>query len=452
MQNSPIFLSDLQLLRELFAPQRSQLVIYDPFERLTGYKQLSFTLTESPLKDIPATVCYADLSEIVRLSINADQDFSTLYYINNPDGTIRWIYPAEGKKAGYLSLYNTGTWKGRIYRKVSELAWTFGQAKRLASGMILLQQNLLESVKERYQIVEKEEISFFMGTRGETRKVVMEIHQGTSTVGFVKIPVTEKSSELVKNECDMISELGKYDFSTLSLPRISGKVTGTARISNVKPAFTIPADRITAIHVRAMAELYALSHERKAITETAAWTSITNNMEWMKRELLFTNGMDATKTRRLIHLLRKLFNTLPIGESVAVSVSHGDFTPWNMYCDEQRLYVYDWELARNGIPMLFDLYHFTFQSTILQQRKDYKAVKDSIQKWSQTPLVKQLFHKYKINHSLHLRLYLLFTVSHYIRQYIGEKEILTQSHWMIDAWLQALEDCINSAENSISNA
>jgi aminoglycoside phosphotransferase (APT) family kinase protein len=105
-------------------------------------------------------------------------------------------------------------------------------------------------------------------------------------------------------------------------------------------------------------------------------------MDFLTKELVFINELDKESTRHLVQLLKKLFQVVPVGESVPVSVSHGDFTPWNMYCDEQRLYVYDWEMARNGMPMLFDLFHFTYQSLILQQRKGYAEVKDTINQWT----------------------------------------------------------------------
>jgi hypothetical protein len=43
----------------------------------------------------------------------------------------------------------------------------------------------------------------------------------------------------------------------------------------------------------------------------------------------------------------------------------------------------------------------------------------------------------------------LFTISYYIRQYLGEKELLMQSNWMLDAWSAALESRVAVANNSL---
>ncbi len=461
MQSTPIYLSDLILLRDVFAPNKMELAIFDPFHRLTGVFKSNFKLLQEPLVEDNNSAFYIDLAidgcsfqktgNALLLGSSSNNDTVKYFFINNSDGTIRWIFPANSNVAGYLSLYNTGTWKGKLYKQISHLAWTFGQGNRLVSGTIYLQQNLINQVKQQYGIEVDETVSFFTGTRGATRKAVMEIHKGKTCMGFVKIPVTDTSKKLVQNEIDMLASLGKYDFTTLSLPTLSKKINGNARISNVKPGIIISADRITAIHSKALAELYNISHERKLIFETSAWITITNNMEFLKQEMLFNNGLNSNQTKRIIYLLKKLYNVISVADEIPVSVSHGDFTPWNMYCDDQRLYVYDWELARNGIPMLFDLFHFTFQSTILQQRKGYDEVMKNICNWQQTPLIKQLVYKYKINSLLHFNLYLLFNVSYYLRQYINEKELLVQSQWMMDAWLEALEESTHIADNPASS-
>jgi hypothetical protein len=451
MNRNPIYLTDLLLLRDLFAKHHTLLII-DPLHRLQG-ECSGDIIVQDKLDDKNYSKSFiADLTDINQLSFylnnNAAISFAEMAYINNPDGTIRWFFPLKRGVPGHLSLYNSVSLKAKIYKWVSKVAGQLGQSRLLASGIIRMQQNLLDQVKTVNDITPEEDISFFTGTRGATRKVVMEIHNKQSTVAFVKIPITPVSEELVKTETEMLKELNKYDFTTLSLPKVSKKIDGHARLSNVKPGITIPADRITAIHVKALAELYALSHERKAISDSTAWETISANMEWLKRDLLFTNGLDSKSTGHLIKLLRKLYNTFSAGESISLSVSHGDFTPWNMYCDEQRLYVYDWEMSRNGIPMFFDLFHFTYQSTILQQRKDYSTVKSSINLWKQQPLVQQMLQKYKINLALHEKLYLLFTVSYYLRQYLNEKELLQQSHWMIKAWTEAITDQLETVSNT----
>lgn len=446
MKPQPVYLTDLLILRELFAPGEDFFVI-DPSSRLIGnHEDIPSALRVAGENEEKASFV-ADLrhGEIVLYSSSCgDERWLSFDFINNPDGTIRWFYPSSGLHAGHLSLYNAASVKSRLYKILTRIAWKLGQGHRLASGTFRVQQKLYESVQMRYGITFREAASFFTGTRGATRKLVMELHDDNGTSGFIKIPLTPQAAILIENEYNMVKSLSKYDFTSLSLPTLSKRINGHARLSNVKPAIVIPADRITGIHLNAMAELFAISHETRRIQETPVWEVIENNMQQLTQELVFINGLDKEKTGDLVELLKALYRRISVSEKIALSVSHGDFTPWNMYCDEQRLFVYDWEMARNGIPMFFDLLHFTYQSEVLRHRKNYATVKYRINEWSQQPLAQKLMQKYNINLALHQQLYLLFTAAHYLRQYLGEKELLMQSHWMIDAWTDAIRDVLKT--------
>lgn len=440
-----ISLTDLNLLRDLFAPGL-ELILIDPKGRVRADEASETGKTFLSAKE-DKSFFVVDLSQPTfscYLS-NAQEEVKTSFdFINNADQTIRWFFQKNDREASYLSLYNSSTLKSKIYVSISRIAWMFGKGSLLASGKFEVQQFLVDAVKLKCGIQEQEICSFFTGTRGATRKVVVHVQSTDGAESFIKIPISALAEELVKNEIDMVKTLNKFDFTSLSLPKISQRINGHARLSNVKPAVTIPANTILSIHASALGELYAISHERKSIVKTAAWEVTDANLSSLFNELTFRNNLDQDKIHALVEGLKKLRETISLDEIVPVSVSHGDFTPWNMYCDEERLYVYDWEMAKNGIPMLFDLFHFSYQSVILQQQKTYKEVAENINLWLKQPIVMHIIQKYGIRVPLHHALYLLFNVSHYLRQYLNEKEPLMQSSWMMDAWTVAIENCLTT--------
>ncbi|MBK7967153.1 MAG: phosphotransferase [Bacteroidetes bacterium] len=450
MKKSKLSLTDIHLLRDLFAPGL-ELILIDPHGRINDVDVSSgkVVFPEDNLVNFVVDVTNPVFSCFLS---NAQENLSTVFdFINNADGSIRWFYQAGSKDASHLSLYNSNSWKSKIYVSVSRLAWKLGQSNLLASGQFEMQQLLVDEVKAKYGILTNEKCSFFTGTRGATRKVVVDVQCVDGTNEFIKIPLTKTAERLIKNEIDMVKSLNKFDFTTLSLPKISKHINGHARLSNVKPAITIPANKIAAIHATAVGELCALSHERKSIADTEAWEVTISNIHYLFNELVCCNNLDQQKIQNLVKGLKELYSTISIVESIPVSVSHGDFTPWNMYCDEQRLYVYDWEMARNGIPMLFDLFHFSYQSVILQQQKSYVDVRENINVWLKQPVVMHMIQKYRINVQLHHALYLLFNVSFYLRQYLNEKEPLIQSEWMMDAWTMAIDECLSAVNMNRSN-
>ena len=433
--------SDLQLLHDLFCRTADGFDVFDPQKRLNENIKLKHREGPACQFNLSAKGFNGQSTMKFYFGRNRWTKGKKFIYINNPDGTMRWLIPAANHEPSHLALYNAESLKARIYKTVSRLLFSIGLGEWLGTSAFYVEQNLEKDVKTIYRIHDDEQYVVFTGTRGNNRKVVLAISNGTKVTHFIKIPISKKSQELVENETNMLKQLSKYDFTTLSIPRVAdSRIKAYTRLTNVKPATTIPAQRISDIHIRALTEIYSFSHERKAIAECAAWATVVKNMEWMQREHELTNGLNEFKTRRVIHLLNKLYYALNTGEAIPVSISHGDFTPWNMYCDEKRLYVYDWELSENGIPMLFDLYHFIFQSQVMVHRQNYPNIRQSIKDTFKKHNVQRLINKYRIDADLHYQLYLMFNISYYMRLYIEENELLTQSHWMVDAWMDALED------------
>jgi hypothetical protein len=244
----------------------------------------------------------------------------------------------------------------------------------------------------------------------------------------------------------MLQNLTRYDFTTLSIPTISKKINGHARLKTVKSSVIISTDKITEIQLRAIQNVYYYSYNRIRIQDCIAWQVINSNMEFLRKELAFINTLPQDKSKKIIHDLRTLYNSIPTHEKIPVSISHGVFTPWNLYCDDQRLFVYDWEMARTGMPMLFDLFHFTFQSTLLTHRKGFKDVEAANRRWQQHIISKSIQENWGVQTDLHFKLYLLFTVSYYIRQCLRAKELPLEGNLMLDAWGDALEYCnVNSS-------
>lgn len=55
---------------------------------------------------------------------------------------------------------------------------------------------------------------------------------------------------------------------------------------------------------------------------------------------------------------------------------HGDWSRWNLGTFGERLWAWDWEYSRTGVPLGLDLPHFHFQSAFIAQRRDLGAAFD----------------------------------------------------------------------------
>ena len=124
---------------------------------------------------------YADLqqkTELLHKIFGAEwtpeqQDGQKFAYINNPNGTIRWIFPADQKWPIYLSLYNSAHFKAQVYKFLSKLSYGLGQGKRLWSGQFRIPADLSSALLNELDRLQPDAYAIFTGTPGENRKSVL---------------------------------------------------------------------------------------------------------------------------------------------------------------------------------------------------------------------------------------------------------------------------------------
>ena len=97
---------------------------------------------------------------------------------------------------------------------------------------------------------------------------------------------------------------------------------------------------------------------------------------------------DSIKVRQLIGKMYEYSQQFDENIETPIAYSHGDFTPWNMYLSKDQLHLYDWELASIHRPILFDLFHFIFQSHVLIKRSSFKVIAESISEMRKHPIKK----------------------------------------------------------------
>ena len=117
MSTTAIQYSDLQLLHNLFCGASETFTVYDPNERLRSNKIIKYTegdpcefnLSANGFTEIQPMNFYFG-----RKKWSAGKKF---IYINNPDGTMRWLVPSANNTASHLPLYNAESLKARVYKK-----------------------------------------------------------------------------------------------------------------------------------------------------------------------------------------------------------------------------------------------------------------------------------------------------------------------------------------------
>lgn len=371
---------------------------------------------------------------------------TTFCCVNNPDGSIRWMYPEDMRHPHFLRLYNSDTIKARAYRTLVRGAFSLGQGKRIADRRITLYARHETHLERILSAVPHEGFSVFTGTVGENRKCVVEVHRSGRTTHFVKIPLNRNSAQLLENENRTLAYLGRAGFRSLQVPHSVTHSSGAILLSDVKPEHAKNVRRFTSLHARALSELYQRYLTVETLGASDFYERVLQNFYLLRTRSV---RLQQRGLQPLFLKLERLLRTLDPDQRVHLAASHGDFTPWNSFVSDERIHAYDWELSRRDAPLLTDLFHFVLQGEVMLRRSDHAAIRSELERALALPEIADLCRRFRVDPMTHYRLYLVSNVSYYLNLYVTQESLHPQARWIMEAWEQAISDLL-PADPSIS--
>lgn len=362
----------------------------------------------------------------------------TFYFVPNPDGTIRWIYPKSLKKPSFLSFYNTSSTRAKILASIFRLSFYFRLNKKIE--LEVFKDSIIDRIIKQYKDLN---YSIFTGTIGINRKAIIELNQNNSTKYFVKVALAEQSKNLINNEKEILNQLNKYQYQNLTIPKIIESDENYITIDNIAPKNQTQSSNLNEIHLNALDEIYSKTVENKSIKDSIYFEIIKENLDELSNANLNKN-FDKNKIEILIKNMKIILESLNSEKEISFAYGHNDFTPWNMFVENNHLYLFDWELAKKNIVLLYDFFHFIFQSQILISKSDYKSIYEVIVTLiKNNSRLKNIVQKYNIDINENYKLYLLYTVSYYLDKYNNQEKLHDQVFWLIDVWFDAFNDLVD---------
>ncbi|MEL7533447.1 MAG: hypothetical protein AAFN10_19190, partial [Bacteroidota bacterium] len=352
----------------------------------------------------------------VKLDWEDSQVGQSFSYICNPNGTIRWIFPSKQKYPVHLALYNSAHWKARLYKIGTHLAFKTGLQGRLLSGKLWLGEFENSSLAEAIGQVEHDGYAIFTGTVGENRKGIVAINRANQTTHFIKVPLTAQSLENVSNEAEILNQIQSFDLKYLRVPEVSQiPGQGSVLLSNVRPKDGREENRLAVGHIRALSELYAATKRSARLANLKYYQEITQNLAKIQRLEFLDPSLNPRQIMSLANALDREYKRLNPDETIKVAWAHGDFTSWNMYHSDAALHVYDWELARPDMPILYDAFHYLIQTGVLLRHQSARQIEKELLRAQRLPGTQELLDRYGLNFEEQYRRYLLYVVSYYLR-------------------------------------
>lgn len=446
IMKTKIHLSDIELLLQLFGPKQFNLLIFDPFQKLVAdTKQSAFV--DEPNRPLILVNLANEVSGYKGLELDEFEmiiDFgsskvSNLFdqkefdFINNPNGTMRWLYP-QGKPKNALAFYNTSSFKSKLISRGIKIAQAIQLHKLISNGRCIIHHQKELKTNHIFNNLKHNEFSLFTGTKGYGRTPVFAIQNNGHAAYFVKVAINKVGVKSLKNESHQLNYVKQFDLKTVQIPEtVKTSCTEVLITKNVTHKRVRQSNRLNKLHFKFLTELNNKTARVERINETSFWDNLQDNLNISKQ----------LKNPQYIELhtaLNQLSTEINQREEILTSLSHSDFTPWNIKSTKKELYVYDWEMSNRRSPALFDLIHFIFQTGIILQKKSTSDIIEIVKKKWENDEISSISKD--LNLKTYLKLYLLKTASYHLATFQLQSEITQEQRLQITSWTEAAQSLI----------
>lgn len=279
-----------------------------------------------------------------------------------------WLVPLDSRRAAAMSLemLQPMTPIARMAKFAARTLARFGPLRVLGPGRIRL-TGLLEQSDLQFAFGGKAEyVACFTGTDGPHRKTALQIMDSEAMIiGYAKLSRASHVRPYLRNEATVLRQLSELRLSTTDVPallRFRDDNAVTLLITNSLKSLASAAPlALRPAHLAFLNELRTKS-ERLGAEST---------LEWLRAET--ARVARSAGTSWVSRLERVMAALQPFAGGIPVCLSHGDFTPWNCFLQEGRLYVFDWEYAQQDWPVGFDLAHFYLAAVAPEEQPNQVA-------------------------------------------------------------------------------
>jgi len=370
----------------------------------------------------------------IEITNSNDGLLTTLLIINNPDGSPRWICNANSKKALFLKFYSIGTFKSMLFALMIRMVFLFRLQKLVFKTKKLhLRNNIFNKT-----VVDFSNINWaiFTGTVGPNNKIIA-YEEDNGKGKFYKVAYSSIGLSLIKNEEFIINKLRFIAPENFVIPKCKREVNNVLELEDLSSF----GDRnlvFSKTHELVLSEIYKKSKEELRIDLLPVIHTTENKLKDLERV------KDKRIPIGMLKKLRKIYNAID-SRTISVAIAHRDFTPWNIYSTNEKLAIYDWELAQTLIPVGFDAFHFIVQQNILVNKSSWKEINQEIK----DKITPELFTKWTNEGNRideYLQLYLLINTVSYLHIYARQLKWHAQVYWQLDTWNHAISESLKSQQ------
>lgn len=277
--------------------------------------------------------------------------------IANADGKV-WLMPEQGMQVA-MNLYQPSGIKGKTLKRFFPYLYRIRFVRRTIEAERMtcsLQEDIRNLLCHIFQTPDLE-FAIFCGTPCVHQKITIQIFNGKQILGYCKVSDNQEISKLFESETEVLHFLKKQGMTGIPECLYCGKIDGNATLfvqSTTKTQHSSVLHEWNALHETFLLNLQQRTLQSIPFEESDYYRTIQalqQHFDWVPE----CGRIIISKT------MKRVINKYG-SKQVAYSAYHADFTPWNIFVEDGKLFVFDWEYAQLTYPPLLDRYHFFTQT------------------------------------------------------------------------------------------
>jgi len=347
------------------------------------------------------------------------------WYIQNTVGQ-KWLISHNQMKMG-LELFMPNSLKGKIVKRVMPFI-VLNKQIRKKTGIKLVRFDITEVYKRKMETVFQTdglEYSFFLGSPGKNQKTTIQFIKEKKILGYCKITDKPHIYDLFENERNILIFLEEKGVQGVPRCLYSGKFSSLYLFAQTTKRTIFSNfnyhDNLAWNFVKT---LY-LKTRRVVRFETSDYHTMLSELQILIKEYDYAGKAHLEEIIGRV-LLKYQYKDLEF------SFYHGDFTPWNSFEEEGRLFVFDFEYGKYLYPPFLDYFHYFTQSALNKHKST---------EWIVTFFKKKVKDKIKYNMGTTdlYEMYLLDIIQQYMKYDIIGGEANPNLEKKIALWINILK-------------
>jgi hypothetical protein len=437
--------SDLDLLTKIFTGSAAEIYVFDPKGKVQYDELESNQLEVPPLKvlfnfgedlkqykqfDLSEFDQIIDFGSISKLSTSVEAKFKL---VQSSSKELKWIFSPNDRKQSFLGFLAESSLRARLIKAALKLFSKAGLSSFFSYSFKIYSKNVLYCTS-LYENELTDSFSIYCGVPGVLRKPVIQFTSKGKALAFVKFAISKSSLVQIEQEGRVLRRLSKQPIEGIRVPKLLESTSELAL--STAPLYETKGDELSNKRslYRAIKAISSIEVRHNKISFLSLHRQFLDQISWISSEAKQFSGISKK--------LKQIQGQVSTNDYVYTSLSHGDFAPWNLK-NGAILGVFDWEMAQNERPLLYDFFHYNLMNEILVKRElnAFEIIK-KIKAESESPKIKYLIKHYRIDFNTHFNLYLLHNISKQLVLFEKSKSLSADHQKLLTAWNEILDELL----------